>query len=128
MSEAGKCPYFLPDPSGLFSAGDIPPCQYLDTACSDILLMSLTDFDVFATVAIAFLVLMLFLALFEPGLRYHTKNLPTVSTDSDDFIRIPGILAKQNTVEVRSRIEQKLPISEVRESFGRTFVPDSQRT
>lgn len=66
--------------------------------------MSLPGFDVFATIAIAFLVLMLFLALFEPGLRYHIKNLPSVSIDSDDFVRILGALANA-TIHSNSRIE-----------------------
>ncbi|HSB12746.1 MAG TPA: phospholipase D-like domain-containing protein [Blastocatellia bacterium] len=66
--------------------------------------MNLPAFDVFATVAIAFLALMLFLALFEPGLRYQIKNPPAVSIGSEDFIRILGALAN-GTIHSNSRVE-----------------------
>lgn len=70
----------------------------------NILLMSLPAFDVFATIAIAFLLLMLFLALFEPGLRYRIGKLPSIPIESDDFIRMLGALAN-STMHSHSRIE-----------------------
>lgn len=54
--------------------------------------MQLPLFDVFALVAIAFLLLMLFLALFEPGLRYKISSAPSTPIGSDDFLRMLGAL------------------------------------
>src|SRR5215210_1298507 len=67
--------------------------------------MDLSAFNVIAIISIAFLALMLFLALFEPGLRYKIYKSPTISLDSEDFTRILGALAdaqiqKHNRIEV----------------------------
>jgi cardiolipin synthase len=55
--------------------------------------MDVSAYDVIATIAIAFLALMLFLALFEPGLRYKIRAAPPVPLDSEEFQRILGALA-----------------------------------
>jgi cardiolipin synthase A/B len=55
--------------------------------------MDVSAFNVIAIIAIAFLALMLILALFEPGLRYKIKAVPSVSLDSEDFVRMLGALA-----------------------------------
>ena len=47
--------------------------------------MSLPFFEIFAGIAIAFLALMMFLALFEPGLRFKVSNLPSVPLHSEEF-------------------------------------------
>ena len=67
--------------------------------------MDLSAFNVIAIISIAFLALMLFLALFEPGLRYKIYKSPTIPLDSEDFTRILGALAdaqiqKHNRIEV----------------------------
>lgn len=67
--------------------------------------MDVSAYDVIATIAIAFLALMLFLALFEPGLRYKISTSPSVPLDSEDFQRILSALAdakihKYNRIEV----------------------------
>ncbi|HST22523.1 MAG TPA: phospholipase D-like domain-containing protein [Blastocatellia bacterium] len=67
--------------------------------------MDVSAYDVIATIAIAFLALMLFLALFEPGLRYKIRASPPVPLDSEDFQRILSALAdaqvhKYNRIEV----------------------------
>jgi cardiolipin synthase len=66
--------------------------------------MDVSAYDVISIIAIAFLALMLFLALFEPGLRYKIRTTPPVPLDSEDFQRILGAVAD---AEVRSnnRIE-----------------------
>ena len=50
--------------------------------------MSLPAFDVLAVIAIAFLLLMLFVALFEPGLRFKIVRAPSVPLESEDFCRM----------------------------------------
>jgi cardiolipin synthase len=50
--------------------------------------MSLPAFDILAGIAIAFLLLMLFLALFEPGLRFKIRRAPSVALDTEDFRRM----------------------------------------
>lgn len=67
--------------------------------------MDLSAFNVIAIISIAFLALMLFLALFEPGLRYKIYKSPTISIDSEDFLRVLAALAdaqvqKNNEVDV----------------------------
>jgi cardiolipin synthase len=55
--------------------------------------MDVSAFNVIAIIAIAFLALMLFLALFEPGLNYKIRATPSVPLGSEDFIRMLGALA-----------------------------------
>ncbi|HEX8184452.1 MAG TPA: phospholipase D-like domain-containing protein [Blastocatellia bacterium] len=67
--------------------------------------MDLSAFNVIAIISIAFLALMLFLALFEPGLRYKIRATPSVPIDSEEFVRILGALAdaqvhSHNEIEV----------------------------
>ncbi len=66
--------------------------------------MDVSAYDVIATIAIAFLALMLFLALFEPGLRYKINASPSVPLDSENFQRILGALA-DSQVHSHNRIE-----------------------
>jgi cardiolipin synthase len=67
--------------------------------------MDVSAYDVISIIAIAFLALMLFLALFEPGLRYKIRTTPSVPLGSEDFRRVLGALADaeirgNNRVEV----------------------------
>ncbi|HSE98973.1 MAG TPA: cardiolipin synthase [Blastocatellia bacterium] len=67
--------------------------------------MDLSAYNIIATIAIAFLSLMLILALFEPGLPYKVSSPPRVPLDSKDFLRIIEALAdshvqRDTTVEV----------------------------
>jgi cardiolipin synthase A/B len=67
--------------------------------------MDSTAFTVLSLVSIAFLSLMLFLALFEPGLRYKISKRPSTPLDSEDFLRLlsslgGGQIHPHNTVEV----------------------------
>lgn len=55
--------------------------------------MHVPAFDVLAVIAITFLLLMLFLALFEPALRYKVSNPPSVGIGSADFLRMLGALS-----------------------------------
>ncbi|MGA9769748.1 MAG: phospholipase D-like domain-containing protein [Blastocatellia bacterium] len=66
--------------------------------------MDVSAYDVIATIAIAFLALMLFLALFEPGLHYKISTSPSVPLNSKDFQRILGALADAK-VHSHNRIE-----------------------
>jgi cardiolipin synthase len=66
--------------------------------------MQFSLFDLFALLAIAFLLLMLFLALFEPGLRYKVESAPSVETKSEDFLRILGALTN-STIHSNNRID-----------------------
>jgi hypothetical protein len=50
--------------------------------------MDLSPFNVIAIIAIAFLSLTLFLALFEPGLPYKVRTTTPAPIDSSDFLRI----------------------------------------
>jgi cardiolipin synthase A/B len=50
-------------------------------------------FVVAAVLAFSFLALMLFLALFEPGLAYRIETVPDEGLDSDRFLRMLGGLA-----------------------------------
>ena len=50
--------------------------------------MDLSAFNIIAIIAIAFLSLMLFLALFEPGLPYTITRASSVAIDSEEFLRI----------------------------------------
>ena len=50
--------------------------------------MDLSPFNIIAIIAIAFLILTLFLALFEPGLPYKVRTTSPASPDSSDFLRI----------------------------------------
>lgn len=66
--------------------------------------MSLPAFDVIAGLAIAFLLLMLWLALFEPGLRFKIANAPSAPLDSEDFRRMLGALTNA-TIHTKNRVE-----------------------
>jgi cardiolipin synthase A/B len=66
--------------------------------------MDVSAFNVIAIIAIAFLALMLFLALFEPGLRYKIRAMSSVPIDSEDFVRMLGALADAQ-VHGHNRIE-----------------------
>jgi cardiolipin synthase len=55
--------------------------------------MELTLYGVASVVALAFLALMLFLALFEPGLPYRIETPPDEGLDSEKFLRMLGALA-----------------------------------
>ncbi|MEK6321356.1 MAG: phospholipase D-like domain-containing protein [Acidobacteriota bacterium] len=66
--------------------------------------MDLQAFDVLAIIAIAFLALMLFLALFEPALRYKIANPPSVGIGSADFVRMLGALTN-SAVQLNNRID-----------------------
>ena len=66
--------------------------------------MDLSAFNVIAIIAIAFLALMLVLALFEPGLRYKIRAAPSVPIDSEDFVRMLGALADAQ-VHSHNRVE-----------------------
>ena len=55
--------------------------------------MDVSAYDVLATIAIAFLALMLILALFEPGLPYKINATESLPTDSADFQRVLAALA-----------------------------------
>jgi cardiolipin synthase len=50
--------------------------------------MDLSAYNIIAVIAIAFLSLMLFLALFEPGLPYRVTSPPQVSLDSKEFLKM----------------------------------------
>jgi cardiolipin synthase len=67
--------------------------------------MDSTAFQVIAIIAIAVQALLLFLALFEPTLRYRISQPPTDPLDSDRFINVLATLAdsaihRNTTVEV----------------------------
>lgn len=67
--------------------------------------MELTALGVASFVALAFMSLMVFLALFEPGLAYRIERPPDEGLDSDKFLRMLGGLAngevhRDTTVEV----------------------------
>jgi len=66
--------------------------------------MHLSTFDLIALIAIAFLLLLLALALFEPGLRYKISESISVSLDSQDFLRMLGALTN-STVHSNNRID-----------------------
>lgn len=55
--------------------------------------MELTAYGVVSVVAVSFLALMLFLALFEPGLAYRIDAPPDEGLASDKFLRMLGGLA-----------------------------------
>src|SRR6185503_13553643 len=74
------------------------------TRCPLLTSMDVSAYDVISIIAIAFLALMLFLALFEPGLRYKIRTTPPLPLDSEDFQRILGALADAQ-VHGRNRIE-----------------------
>src|SRR5215210_2328022 len=66
--------------------------------------MDLSAFNVIAIIAIAFLALMLVLALFEPGLMYKIRAVPSAPIDSEDFVRMLGALADAQ-VHSHNRVE-----------------------
>ncbi|HKP86897.1 MAG TPA: phospholipase D-like domain-containing protein [Blastocatellia bacterium] len=66
--------------------------------------MDVSAYDVISIIAIAFLALMLFLALFEPGLRYKIRTTISPPLDSEDFQRILAALADA-PIYNRNRIE-----------------------
>jgi cardiolipin synthase len=66
--------------------------------------MSFSGFEILATIAIAFLLLMLVLALFEPGLRFKIASSPSVPLDSDDFSRMLSALTN-STLHTDNRVE-----------------------
>src|SRR4030095_379795 len=55
--------------------------------------MHFSAFEVIAGISIAFLLLMLVLALFEPALRYKVPGPPSVSIGSPDFVRMLGAIS-----------------------------------
>ena len=61
-------------------------------------------FDVLATIAIAFLLLMLILALFEPGLRFRIAKAPSAPVDSPDFLRVLSAVTNSQ-IQTNNRIE-----------------------
>ena len=73
-------------------------------ACALVSLMSLPAFDVLTAIAIAFLLLMLILALFEPGLRFKIAGAPSAPLDSQDFHRMLAALANA-TIQTNNRVE-----------------------
>jgi cardiolipin synthase len=66
--------------------------------------MSLLVFDVLTAIAIAFLLLMLILAFFEPGLRFKIRSAPSALPESEDFLRMLASLTNA-TIHTRNRIE-----------------------
>jgi cardiolipin synthase len=68
------------------------------------LVMSLSAFEVLAGIAIGFLLLTLFLALFEPGLRFKIASSPSVSLESEDFLRMLGALTNA-TIHTNNRVD-----------------------
>ncbi|MFY9555844.1 MAG: cardiolipin synthase [Blastocatellia bacterium] len=66
--------------------------------------MHSTAFDVLAIIAIAFLLLMLILALFEPGLRYKIARARSVALGSDDFFRVLSGLTN-STLHANNRVD-----------------------
>jgi len=66
--------------------------------------MSFPAFEIFAGIAIAFLALMLFLALFEPGLRFKVSNVPSAPLDSEEFLRMLGALTNA-TIHTNNRVD-----------------------
>ena len=66
--------------------------------------MDFSTFDVIAIVAIAFLSLTLFLALFEPSLPYNIRTTAAIPVDSSDFLRIIAAISDAQ-VHHRSRVE-----------------------
>jgi cardiolipin synthase len=66
--------------------------------------MDLSAFNVIAIIAIAFLSLMLFLALFEPSLPYKITRAPSVSIDSKEFLHIIEALSDAQ-IHPRTRVE-----------------------
>jgi cardiolipin synthase len=66
--------------------------------------MDLSAFNVIAIIAIAFLSLMLFLALFEPSLPYKISRTSSVPIDSEEFIRIIEALSDAQ-VHPQTRVE-----------------------
>lgn len=67
--------------------------------------MDISAFNIVAILAMAFLALLLFLALFEPGLRYRIRVTPQVPLDSEAFQRLLGALTnapvhRHNHIEV----------------------------
>ena len=66
--------------------------------------MSLSTFDLLAGIAIAFLLLMLFLALFEPGLRFKIGRAPSAALESEDFLRMLAALTNA-TIHNDNRID-----------------------
>ena len=55
--------------------------------------MEFSAFNILAIIAIAFLSLLLFLALFEPGLPYRIRRTRSLPIDSGDFLRMVGALS-----------------------------------
>ena len=67
-------------------------------------LMSLPAFDVLAAIAIAVLLLMLFLALFEPGLRFKIADAPSAPLESEAFLRMLSAVTNA-TVHTSNRVD-----------------------
>jgi len=66
--------------------------------------MSLPAFDILAGIAIAFLLLMLLLALFEPGLRFKIASAPSAPLESEDFLRMLAALTNA-TIHTNNRVD-----------------------
>ena len=76
--------------------------------------MGWSAYDILSAVSIAFLVFLLFLALFEPTLRYKVSKPVTAPLDSEFFLRVLAAMASAG-VHKRSRIEVL--------SNGETYYP-----
>lgn len=66
--------------------------------------MDVSGYDVLAIVAIAFLALMLVLALFEPGLPYKINSAQSLPPDTPEFLRVLAALADAH-VHSTNRVE-----------------------
>src|ERR1044071_2783736 len=66
--------------------------------------MSLPLFDLLAGFAIAFFLVLLCLALFEPGLRFKIASTPSAPLDSEDFLRMLAALSNA-TVHTNNRVD-----------------------
>jgi cardiolipin synthase len=77
----------------------------------DVLLMSLPAFEILAFISIGFLLLLLYLALFEPGLRFRVQAPPPTPLQSDDFRRMLSAVTNA-TIHEGNRVDV-LPNGEV---------------
>ena len=66
--------------------------------------MDVSAYEVLSTIAIAFLALMLILALFEPGLPYKINGAESLPTDSARFRRPLAALAERAGRGVRVNV------------------------
>jgi hypothetical protein len=66
--------------------------------------MSFPGFDGLTAVAIAFLLLMLILALFEPGLRFKIVSAPAAPLESEGFLRMLAALTNA-TIQTKNSVQ-----------------------